>query len=47
MQDLDSIHSTQKANELESLELQEFLQAEKSTLTDTLKDLETEVNTWE
>lgn len=42
--DLDSIHLAQKANEVESLELQEFLQAEKSTLTDSLKDLETELN---
>lgn len=34
----------QKASEVESLELQEFLQAEKSTLTDSLKDTEQEVN---
>lgn len=30
-------------NEVESLELQEFLQAEKVTLTDSLKDIEQEV----
>lgn len=50
MQDLDKSYSTQKTlievqkvNEAESLELQEFLQAEKSMLTDSLKDTELEV----
>lgn len=39
-----TILEVQKASEVESLELQEFLQAEKSTLTDSLKDTEQEVN---
>ena len=51
LQDLEKSFSTQrtiveaqKANEAESLELQEFLQAEKVTLTDSLKDMEQEVS---
>lgn len=34
---------SQKASEMESMELQEFLQAEKSTLSDSLRDAEVEV----
>ena len=34
---------SQKATEMESMELQEFMQAEKSTLTDSLRDTELEV----
>ena len=38
-----TIVEVQKATEMELLELQEFLQAEKVTLTNTLKDMEQEV----
>lgn len=51
-QELDkSLHNQRKIieqqqeSEAESLEMQEFLQAEKSTLADTLKELENEVCT--
>jgi len=36
------LHANQ-ATEMESIELQDFLQAEKSTLSDTIKELEKEV----
>jgi len=36
----------QQETEAESLELQEFLQAEKLTLGDALRDAETEVSSW-
>lgn len=49
-QDLEKSYSvqktlveSQKATEMESMELQEFMQAEKSTLTDSLRDTELEV----
>lgn len=52
LQELDKSYSAQKRLlkqqeevEMESVELQEFLQAEKAALADTLRDLETEVCT--
>lgn len=38
-----TILESQKVSEMESMELQEFLQAEKSTLSDSLRDTEVEV----